>query len=77
MLSDAIKDTAVVTQVPSLAPVWHEQQEAMTGWEHFQLADFERLKAQFGVDWVMVSYPPPNGLACPWHNGALSVCKIP
>lgn len=77
MLSDAIKDTSVVTKVPELGPVWHEQQEAMAGWEHFQLADFVRLKAQFGVDWVMVSYPPPNGLACPWHNGALSVCKIP
>jgi len=76
-LSDAIKDTAVVTQVPSLAPVWQEQQLAMSGWTHFQLADFERLKAQFGVTWVVVSYPPPGGLDCPWHNGTISVCRVP
>jgi hypothetical protein len=76
-LSDNIKDTAVATQVPSLAPVWHEQQMAMAGWERFQLADFERLKEQFGVGWVVVSYPPPAGLDCKWHNGAVSVCEVP
>jgi hypothetical protein len=76
-LSDNIKDTAVATQVPSLAPVWHQQQLAMAGWTHFQLADFERLKAQYGVGWVVVSYPPPAGLGCKWHNGAISVCEIP
>ena len=77
MLTDAIKDTAVVTQVPNLAAVWHDQQAATAGWAHFQLADFERLKSQFGVNWAVVSYPPPGGLPCPWHNGSISVCKIP
>jgi hypothetical protein len=76
-LSDAIKDAAVVTQVPELGPVWHQQQLALAGWPHFQIADFERLKTQFGVNWVVVSYPPPGGLTCPWHNGSVSVCKIP
>jgi hypothetical protein len=77
MLADGIKDTAVVTQVPSLATTWHNQQLAAAGWSHFRLADFERLKSQFGVDWVVVSYPAPAGLACPWHNGSISVCTIP
>ena len=76
-LSDAIKDTAVVTEVPSLAPVWHEQQLALAGWPHFQLPDFERLKAQFGVNWVLVNSPQTAGLDCRWHNGALAVCQIP
>jgi len=76
-LADAIKDTAVVTQVPELAPRWAEQVDAQAGWGGFQLADFERLKARFGVDWVLVSYPPPNGLDCRWHNPQLSVCRIP
>jgi len=76
-LTDGIKDTAVVMQVPSLASVWHEQQAAQAGWEHFQLADFERLKRQFGVDWVLVSYPQPAGLDCRWHNGALAACRVP
>jgi hypothetical protein len=76
-LADGIKDTAVVMQVPSLAPVWHEQQVAQAGWPRFGLADFERLKAQFGVDWVLVPYPQPPGLTCRWHNQALTVCQVP
>jgi hypothetical protein len=77
MLSDAIKDTSVVTKVPELGPIWHEQQLAMAGWSHFQLADFKRLKARYGVNWTVVAYPPPTGLDCRWHNGAISVCEIP
>jgi hypothetical protein len=76
-LADAIKDTAVVTQVPSLAPLWQQQQLAQAGWAHFQLGDFERLKHQFGVDWVLVSYPQPAGLDCRWHDDALAVCRVP
>jgi hypothetical protein len=76
-LTDADKDAAVVTQVPSLGPAWHEQQAAQAGWPRFTLADFERLKAQFGVDWVLVSYPQADGLHCQWHNDALTVCRIP
>jgi hypothetical protein len=41
------------------------------------LADFERLKTSFGVDWVLVSRPPSPGLACAWHNRSLAVCRIP
>jgi hypothetical protein len=76
-LADAIKDTAVVTQVPELGPVWERQVDAQKGWPNFQLADFERLKAEFGVDWVLVSLPQPAGLTCRWHNGSLAVCQIP
>jgi hypothetical protein len=77
MLADNIKDTSVVTKVPELGPVWLKQNQAEAGWVDFRLADFERLKAQFGVNWVLVSYPPPVGLACRWHNGPLSVCEVP
>jgi len=76
-LADGIKDTAVVMQVPSLGPVWHEQELAQAGWAHFELADFERLKEQFGVDWVLVSSPQTPGLDCRWHNRALAACRIP
>ncbi len=77
-LADAVKDAAVVTQVPELGPVWVRQMEAEEGWRNFKLADFERLKADFGVDWVLVPYPQPAGLACRWHNRAsLAVCQIP
>jgi len=76
-LADGIKDTAVVMQVPTLAPLWHEQQVLQAGFAHFQLADFERLRAQTGVDWALVAYPEASGLACPWHNQMLAVCRIP
>jgi hypothetical protein len=76
-LADGIKDTSVVTKAPELGPAWKRQLEAQQGWSSFQLADFERLKAGFGVDWVLVAYPPPAGLACRWHNQILSVCRIP
>ena len=76
-LADYIKDTAVVTQIPELAEVWERQVQAQKGWTRFQLADFERLKAEFGVNWVLVAYPQPPGLDCQWHNGVLSVCRVP
>ena len=76
-LADGIKDTAVAMEVPSLAPRWHQQQLAQAGWQHFQLADFERLKTQFGVSWVLVNFPQPEGLECRWHNGTVAVCRVP
>jgi hypothetical protein len=76
-LADAVKDTAVVTQVPELGPVWARQVAAEDGWRQFKLADFERLKATFGVDWVLVATPQPGGLDCRWHNDVLAVCQIP
>jgi len=76
-LADALKDTAVVTQVPELGPEWERQVKAQDGWSSFQLADFERLKAEFGVDWALVAYPQPAGLRCRWHNELLAVCQIP
>jgi hypothetical protein len=76
-MADWIKDTSVVTEVPILAPLWRSQQLAETGWKHFKLGDFERLKAEFGVDWVLVLNPQTAGLDCRWHNGELAVCRIP
>jgi hypothetical protein len=76
-LADAVKDAAVVTQVPELGPVWASQVAAEEGWRSFKLADFERLKTEFGVDWVLVATPQPGGLDCRWHNDALAVCHIP
>lgn len=85
-LADDIKDTAVVTQVPELATAWEQQTRAegcepgpsaCSAWSHFRLTDFERLKTEFGVNWVLVSYPQPAGLDCRWHDAALAVCRVP
>ncbi len=76
-LSDGVKDTAVAMEVPSLAPLWAEQQAALAGWPQFQLSDFERLKAQYGVNWALVAENQTAGLDCRWHNAVVSVCRIP
>jgi hypothetical protein len=76
-LADNIKDPAVVTNIPKLGDVWERQVQAEQGWSHFQLADFERLKAKFGVNWVLVAHPEPSGLLCQWHNAILTACQIP
>jgi hypothetical protein len=77
LLADLVKDSAVVTQVPQLGPRWKRESHAQEGWEHFGPADFERLKRDFGVDWVLVANQQAAGLSCPWHNDQLSVCRVP
>jgi hypothetical protein len=76
-LADAVKDAAVVTLVPELGPIWAGQVKAETGWNTFTAADFEGLKSQFGVSWVLVSSAQEEGLDCQWHNLSLAVCRIP
>lgn len=75
-LADGIKDAAVVALVPDLAPEWDREVTAQSGWQNFKIADFERLKREFGVDWVLVRYPAPAGLDCDWHNTGLAVCRV-
>ncbi|HTB95911.1 MAG TPA: hypothetical protein VK716_02815 [Terracidiphilus sp.] len=77
VLADAYKDTATVTKQPELAQDWKTQVDAQANWPRFQFQDFDRLKSQFGVTWVLVSYPAPAGLDCRWHNATLAVCRIP
>jgi hypothetical protein len=76
-LADAVKDASVVTLVPELGPEWVRQTEAEEGWLSFRLGDFKRLKAEFGVDWVLVRNEQTTGLNCQWQNEQLSVCRIP
>lgn len=76
-LADAVKDSAAVTQVPELGPEWERQYSAEQGWRNFQLADFERLKREFGVNWVLIGLPQMSGLDCRWHNASLAACAIP
>ncbi|MGA8044541.1 MAG: DUF6798 domain-containing protein [Terracidiphilus sp.] len=76
-LADAVKDAAVVAQVPDLGGEWQRQAGAVAGWNNFRLDDFERLKAEFGVNWALLRYPSAAGLHCVWHNAELEVCQIP
>ena len=76
MLADVGKDAVVATQVPRLAPRWQAEVQAQNGWEHFQKEDFDRLHAQFGVNWVVLEQPGVKELPCPYQNDRLLVCRI-
>jgi len=76
VLADAIKDGSVMSKAPELAAEWRRQVDAQDGWEHFQAADFERLRTEFGVDWVVLDRPAPRSFNCPWRDAGISVCRI-
>ena len=90
-LADYEKDGGMAARVPRLAPRWLKEVTAETGWRNFQLADFERLKHQFGVNWVILSRSdalvsngigvPANphnqaGMTCPYQNQQVFVCRL-
>jgi hypothetical protein len=76
VLADAVKDPCIVVRVPSLGPRWLREMNAQNGWRDFQKPDFLRLKSQFGVDWVVLTNPSVAGMACPYRNPRVSVCKV-
>jgi hypothetical protein len=76
MLADRVKDSGAVTMFPALAETWRQQVRAQNGWKDFQAEDFQRLKNQFGVDWVVVERPGVAGLDCPYQNKTVLVCRV-
>jgi len=76
VLADEVKDAGMVARVPRLAPRWLREVEAQRGWRSFQRADFLRLKAEFAVDWVVLQVPGVEGLACPYRNSEVMVCRV-
>ena len=76
-LADGVKDNGAVSMFPQLAEEWWAQVQAQTPWKNFQGEDFSRLKAKFGVNWVVVQQPGPSGLDCAYENSAVRVCKLP
>ena len=77
MLADGVKDSGAVTMFPPMADEWLRQFNAQEDWKHFQLPDFERLKAEFGVTWVILEQPGLPGLNCLYQNSAVLVCPLP
>lgn len=85
-LADFEKDGGMVARVPPLAPRWLKEVNAQSGWQNFQAADFQRLKNQFGVTWIILSRPEDpgsdathdaaSGMTCPYQNGPLQVCRL-
>jgi hypothetical protein len=78
VLADYDKDAGMAARVPRLAPRWLKEVTAQTGWQNFQAADFQRLKNEFGVNWVILTAQtaPLEGLTCPYQNRQLEVCRL-
>lgn len=76
-LADANKDWSASAMFPAtpLATECLAQVRAAQGWQNFRLSDFERLRQMYGVTWVVLDRPFA-GLACPYHNVRLSVCRL-
>jgi hypothetical protein len=77
-LADSAKDWSVSTLYPNLplADNCFSQTQAVKGWKGFNRADFERLKRDYGVSWIVVQRPSVAGLACPYRNSVVSVCQV-
>jgi hypothetical protein len=74
-LADRVKDSAV-TMFPELAPAWLEQVNSVARWKSFGANDFDLLRQQYGVDWVVVKQPGVAGLECPYRNAEVLVCRV-
>jgi hypothetical protein len=74
--ADALKDSGAVSMFPAIADEWSRQVQAQKAWSSFQLPDFRRLQAEYGVSWVILQQPGRPGLDCPYHNQAVLVCRL-
>lgn len=75
-LADRASDAGAVSMFPALADEWFRQVQAQNGWKDFQAQDFQRLRADFGVTWVVLQSPGVPGLDCPYSNSAVLVCRL-
>jgi len=79
-LADAVKDSGAVSMFPPLADDWWTETQAQTPWKSFRAEDWTRLKARFGVDWVVLkdaaASPNVAGLDCRYSNANIRVCRV-
>jgi hypothetical protein len=91
VLADYEKDGGMAARVPRLAPRWLKEVNAQSGWQDFHPVDFERLKNEFGVTWVILFSSAaagpgarrdaerddsPLGITCPYQSLRLRVCRL-
>jgi len=75
-MADAAKDAGAVSMFPVLADEWWRQIQAQAEWNRFQIQDFRRLEADYGVSWVIVEQPGVRGLNCAYQNDVVKVCQL-
>lgn len=85
VLADYEKDGGMAARVPPLAPRWLKEVNATTGWHNFRAADFQRLKKEFGVTWIILTphdasflspQAEPPTMTCPYQTQQLRVCRL-
>jgi Domain of unknown function (DUF6798) len=83
VLADYEKDGGMACRVPRLAPRWLNEATAQSGWRNFQPADFQRLKKDFGVTWIVLSredalysMSDANDMTCAYQNQQIKVCRL-
>jgi len=83
VLADYEKDGGMACRVPRLAPRWLEEVTALNGWRNFHPADFQRLKRDFGVAWIVFSSADEQyavsdavDMTCPYQNEQAKVCRL-
>jgi hypothetical protein len=76
MIADDVTDGGAVTMFPPMADEWLAQSQAHRNWKQFRSEDFRKLKAQYGVNWVVLQQPEIPELHCPYENRAVKVCRI-
>jgi hypothetical protein len=75
-LADDVKDSGAVSMFPQRAGEWLKQVQAQQDWKKFHAEDYERLRRDFGVTWIVVQQPVPAGLDCPYQNSAVQICRL-
>ncbi len=82
VLADYEKDAGMAARVPGLAPRWLREVTALNGWQNLRAPDFERLRNDMGVTWVVLSREDaqysaqPNPMTCPYENAEVKVCRL-
>jgi hypothetical protein len=82
MLADFTKDRGVAAIFPSIAEEWKRQVNARKDWRNFHREDFQHLRAEFGVTWVVLSRDGSSsaqnstGMLCPYANSKVMVCRV-
>lgn len=79
-MADSAKDSGAVMTSAELAERWQREVQAQNAghadWQHVSADDLRKLKSEFGVSWAVLQRPEPAGLACPYQNDKLAVCRI-
>ena len=84
-MADYEKDGGMAARVPRLAPRWLKEVDARSAWRSFRPGDFQRLKSEFGVNWVILSPADAewsaapgseDGMTCLYENSQARVCRL-